>query len=169
MAAHTMFDGRLQLYRRKDGGPWHAAARVGKRRFRQSLKEESLEQAKDVAEEWYLGLRGKLRAGEITPSEHSFKDAFEDYLRDARVLAATERSPSYVQNLELRVRKHVLPFFGDKPLSTINKSLVQKYRVKRAEDTIERTTQKDSDGKVIKAGKPPARNTMMNEIVHIRQ
>lgn len=169
MAAHTMFDGRLQLYRRKDGGPWHAAARVGKRRFRQSLKEESLERAKDVAEEWYLGLRGKLRAGEIVPSEHTFKDAWEDYIRDARVLASTERSPSYVQNLELRVRRHVLPFFTDKPLSTVNKSLIQKYRVKRAEDTIERTTVKDKDGKIIKAGKPPARNTIMNEIVHIRQ
>jgi len=169
MAAHTMFDGRLQIYRRKDSGSWHAAARVGKRRFRQSLKEERLEQAKDIAEEWYLGLRGKLRAGEITPSEHTFKDAFEDYLRDVRVLAATERSPSYVTNLELRVRRHVLPYFEDKPLSTINKSMVQKYRVKRAEDTIARTTVKDGDGNVTKAGKPPARNTMMNEIVHIRQ
>jgi hypothetical protein len=58
MAAHTMFDGRLQIYRRGTGKSWQMAARVGGRRFRASTDQEGLEQAKDVAEEWYLELRG---------------------------------------------------------------------------------------------------------------
>jgi integrase len=163
-----MFDGRLQIYRRSDQGPWHAAARVGKKRFRQSLREESLERAKDIAEEWYLGLRGKLRAGQIVPDERTFGQAAEAYLKEARVLAATTRSPTYISNLELRMRAHVLPYFKDKPLSAINRGLVQSYRVKRAEETIARTTVKSADGKAI-AGKPPARSTMLQEIVIIRQ
>ena len=32
---------------------------------RTSTKEESLSKAKDIAEDWYLQLRGKLRTGEI--------------------------------------------------------------------------------------------------------
>ena len=169
MAAHTMFDGRLQIYRRSDGGPWQAAARVGKRRFRQSLKEESLERAKDLAEEWYLGLRGKLRAGQIAPDERTFGSAADSYLREVRVLAATTRSRLYVESIELRLNKHVLPFFGNKPLSAVNRGLVQSYRVKRAEETIVRTTIKGVDGAPDVPGKPPARSTMLQEIVIIRQ
>jgi integrase len=169
MAAHTMFDGRLQIYRRSDDGPWHAAARVGKRRFRRTTGEEGLEQAKDVAEEWYLGLRGKLRNGEIAPDERTFGSAAEDYLRMARVLAATTRSPTYMSYMEMRMKRHVLPYFGKKPLSAVNRGLVQDYRVERAEETIARTTVRDENGKVTTPGKPPARNTMLQEIVILRQ
>ncbi len=163
MTTHAMFDGRLQLYKRAAGRHWQCAARVGGRRFRETTGEESLDRAKDVAEEWYLDLRGKLRNGMIIPDERTFGQAAEGYLREVKVLAATTRSPEYVQNLELRMNRHVLPYFGDKPLSAVNRGLVQAYRVKRAEETIERTKTDD------KPGHPPARNTMLNEIVHIRQ
>ena len=43
MATHTLFDGRLQIYRRTDHGPWQAAARVGGQRFRQTTGETALE------------------------------------------------------------------------------------------------------------------------------
>src|ERR1700756_3082466 len=112
MATHTLFDGRLQVYRRSSSGPWQAAARVEGRRFRQSTGETALDRAKDVAEEWYLDLRGKLRMGRLeplAPREKTFGDAAELYLREVRVLAASVRSPSYVQLLELRLNVHVLP------------------------------------------------------------
>lgn len=67
-----MFDGRLQVYRRGTGRTWQCAARVGEQRFRSTTKEEDLDRAKDVAEEWYLGLRGKFRNGEITKKERTF-------------------------------------------------------------------------------------------------
>jgi integrase len=167
-----MFDGRLQIYRRAEHGPWQAAARVGGQRFRQTTGESALDRAKDVAEEWYLDLRGKLRTGRlepVAPREKTFGEAAESYLREVRVLAATTRSPSYVQQLELRLKVHVLPFFQDKPLSAVNKGLVQSYRVKRAEETIQKTTVKGKDGAPDRPGKPPARSTMLQEIVVIRQ
>jgi len=163
MSSHEMFDGRLQLYRRSGGRFWQMAARVGKERFRETTKEESLERAKDIAEEWYLGLRGKLRNGEIVKKEKTFREAAEGYLREIRVLAATTRSPKYVLLLELRLKVHLLPFFGDNSLSEINRGLIQAYRVKRAEETIKKTARPETPGK------PPARSTMTQEIVHIRQ
>ena len=172
MTTHTMFDGRLQIYRRADHGPWQAAARVGGQRFRQTTGETALDRAKDVAEEWYLDLRGKLRTGRlepVAPKEMTFGEAAESYLREVRVLAASVRSPSYVKMLELRLNVHVLPFFKHKPLSAVNKGLVQSYRVKRAEDTIRKTAVAGKDGQPDKPGKPPARSTMLQEIVTIRQ
>jgi integrase len=169
VAAHTMFDGRLQIYKRPNGRFWNCAARVGGQRFRITTGVELLEQAKDVAEEWYLGLRGKLREGRIVPKERTFGDAAGAYIREARVLAATVRAPSYVKNLEFRMNAHVLPFFEDKPLSEVNKGLVQTYRVKRAEETIAKTTIEGKDGNPGIPGKPPARSTMLQEIVIIRQ
>jgi integrase len=168
MAAHTMFDGRLQIYKR-DGRYWNCAARVGGQRFRHTTGEEVLERAKDIAEEWYLGLRGKLIEGKITPKERTFGEAAEAYIREARVLAGAARSPRYVELLEMRMKAHVLPYFKDKPLSAVNKGLVQSYRVKRSEDTIEKTTKKNEKGEIVIQGKPPARSTMLQEIVIIRQ
>lgn len=163
MTTHTMFDGRLQIYRRGSGKFWQCAARVGGERFRNSTGEEDLARAKDVAEEWYLGLRGMLRNGEITRSEKTFGEAAEHYLRQARVLAASVRSPKYINLMELRMNRHILPFFGKKPLSEVNRGLVQTYRVARAEETIARTATDE------RPGKPPSRSTMNPEIVHIRQ
>ncbi|MEJ0044456.1 MAG: hypothetical protein WDM81_20530 [Rhizomicrobium sp.] len=171
MTTHSMFDGRVQIYQR--GRVWHCAARLGpkhrSKRFRKSTGTESLEQAKDIAEEWYLGLRGKLRNGEIVPDEPTFGDAAKEYIREARVLAVGIRSPTYIENMILRMQAHVLPFFGDKPLSAINAGLVQSYRVKRAEETIKRTTIKGKNGAPDIPGKPPARSTSMAELTCIRQ
>ncbi|KDP95316.1 hypothetical protein ER13_04115 [Brevundimonas sp. EAKA] len=197
MTTHTMFDGRLQLYRRADGKTWQCAARVGGERFRESTHETELARAKDVAEEWYLGLRGQLRNGEIVRREKTFGEAAADYMRHARVLAASVRSPAYVKNMELRMNANVLPFFGKKPLSQVNRGFVQTYRVQRAQETIEKTLAKALAGiakdeaaaleiaaspeeratiqaKAAEArtkakGKPPARSTMNHEMVLIRQ
>lgn len=163
MTTHTMFDGRLQLYKRGEGRHWQCAARVGGRRFRQTTGEDTLDRAKDVAEEWYLALRGKLRNGEIEPDERTFGSVAKEYLRETKVLAATSRSPSYVQMLEIRMNAHVLPFFGNKPLSAVNRGLVQAYQVHRSEEHIEKTK---TDGQ---PGRPPARSTMLQEIVIVRQ
>ena len=160
---HDMFDGRLQVYKRGESRFWQCAARVGTQRFRNSTKEEDLSRAKDVAEEWYLSLRGMMRNGELVKKERTFADAAEHYLRHARVLAVSVRSPKYIEYMELRMRRHILPFFGKVPLSEVNRGLVQSYRVKRAEETIAASATVDNPGK------PPARSTMLQEIVHIRQ
>lgn len=163
MTTHLMFDGRLQVYRRDTNRIWQCAARVGGARFRSSTGQEELAPAKDVAEEWYLRLRGKLRDGEIKKDERTFAQAAEHYMRQAKVLAATVRSPKYILLMELRMNRHILPYFGKMGLSEINGGEVLTYRVKRAEETIERTAKADTPGK------PPSRSTMNQEIVHIRQ
>lgn len=197
MTTHTMFDGRLQVYRRGDGKVWQCAARVGGERFRESTHETEVARAKGVAEDWYLDLRGRLRNGQIVKKEKTFREAAEDYMRHARVLAATVRSPAYIQNMELRMNAAVLPFFANTPLSEVNRGLVMSYRVKRAEDTIAKTRAKglakiERDERLALAakpspaeadriaaemasrraaakGKPLARSTMNHELVHIRQ
>lgn len=106
MQTHDMFDGRLQVYKRGESRFWQCAARVGTQRFRNSTKEEDLSRAKDVAEEWYLSLRGMMRNGELVKKERTFADAAEHYLRHARVLAVSVRSPKYIEYMELRMRRH---------------------------------------------------------------
>lgn len=60
-ATHKILGGKVQLYRRPNSPYWQAAASVGGRQFKHSTKAESLERAKEVAEDWFLEMRGKLR------------------------------------------------------------------------------------------------------------
>ena len=193
-----MFDKRVQLFKRDDSRVWWCAARLEGVRYRESTKEQDLDRAKDVAEEWYLDLRGKRRSGELrvlvnAPKERTFRDAYTAYLSEVKLLTLGMRSPKYVEFMELRMDRHVIPYFGDKPLSSINKGMVQSYRAFRAEDTIKRTAERAKQiaekaakkaaekakqgifekttkkAKPVDQGHPPARSTMLQEIVHIRQ
>jgi hypothetical protein len=93
-----MFDGRLRLYQRGAGRHWQCAAHVGGRRFRETTGKESLDRAKDVAEEWYLDLPGKLRNGMIVPDGRAFGRAAVAYPREIKVPAAPARSPKYKED-----------------------------------------------------------------------
>ena len=57
--------GKLHVYKRPNSRHWQCSTYLGGRNWRVSTKEESLALAKEVAEDWYLGLRGKQRAGEL--------------------------------------------------------------------------------------------------------
>jgi Phage integrase, N-terminal SAM-like domain len=108
---------------------------------RVSTKEESLAQAKDFAEDWYLELKGKARNGEIKGGK-TFKLAADQFLREFEVLTAGERSPIYVQGHKNRLRVHLLPFFGTKALSEITPGLVQEYRIHRTTSKKHRSIQR---------------------------
>lgn len=69
MQRQEILGGRVQLYRRADGESWHCSASVGNKQRRSSTRSDSLALAKQVAEDWYLGLRGKLRAGVLKSEE----------------------------------------------------------------------------------------------------
>ncbi len=56
-----------------------------------STKEESLSKAKEIAEDWYLQIRGKLRSGEIK-TEKTFRHASEQFLREYDIITQGERS-----------------------------------------------------------------------------
>ncbi|SCX92919.1 hypothetical protein SAMN03159288_00822 [Rhizobium sp. NFACC06-2] len=64
MASHEILGGKVNIYRR-GGLTWHCSASLKGQQYRTSTKETGLEQAKAFAEDWYLGLRGKLAAGLI--------------------------------------------------------------------------------------------------------
>ena len=114
--------------------------------------------AKEIAEDWFLELRGKSRAGILRVGK-TFKQAAEQFLHEYEAITAGERSPAYVESLRMIVRVHLLPFFGEKLLPEITPGLTQEYRVHRT------TSRRDK-----KTGEPmrPARSTLHHEIITLR-
>ena len=153
---HTILGGKVHVYQRANSTHWQCATYLAGKNRRVSTKEESLAKAKDFAEDWYLQLRGKARAGELV-FEKTFRDAAEQFEREYQIITEGQRSPIYVKGHSTRLRVHLVPFFGNMGLSQITPGQVQEYRIHRHEETV------------AKNGKPPARNTMHQEIVVLRQ
>ncbi len=155
---HDLMGGKLHIYRRENSGYWQCSTYLAGKNWRVSTKEDSLAHAKEIAEDWYLELRGKSRAGHLTVGK-TFKRAAEQFLNEYEVITAGERNAEYVEGFGIRLRVHLLPFFGDKVLSEITPGLVQEYRIHRM------TSRKDK-----KTGEPlrPARSTLHQEIVVLR-
>ncbi len=120
MAAHTMFDGRLQIYKR--GRVWSCAARVGGQRFRHTTGEQDLDRAKDVAEEWVSRpprqAPGRQARSQGTNLRRSLRTTTCAKCASWRLPSA---GPTYVEGVDIRLKAHILPYFKDKPLSTINR------------------------------------------------
>lgn len=156
---HQLMGGKLHLYRRENSGFWQCSTYLAGKNWRVSTKEESLAHAKDIAEDWYLELKGKSRGGELKVGK-TFQTAADKFLAEYEVITAGERSPKYVDGVRDRLRVHLLPFFGNKCLPEITPGLVQEYRIHRA------TSRKDK-----KSGEPlrPARSTLQQELVVLRQ
>ncbi len=154
MEKHTIMGGKVHVYRRENSKYWQCSSYLRGRNRRVSTKEESLSLAKEFAEDWYIGLRGKARAGEIH-GEKTFKLAAEQYEREYEVITDGNRSPIYVTGNKRRLRLYLIPFFGDLALSEVTAGKVQDYRMHRLENSG--------------TGKPPAPNTMHQEIVTLRQ
>lgn len=154
---HTILGGKVHVYKRDDNSRhWQCSSYLGGKNRRTSTKEESLAQAKDFAEDWYLSLRGKLRSGEII-TEKTFREAAAQFEREYEIITEGQRNPMYVDGHKRRLRVHLTPFFGNMGLSKISAGVVQEYRIHRREKAMK------------EHGKPPARNTMHQEIVTLRQ
>lgn len=74
MEKHSVLGGKVHVYRRENSRYWQCSTFLSGRNWRVSTKEESLSLAKDFAEDWYLGLRGKKVRGELK-HEKTFKHA----------------------------------------------------------------------------------------------
>lgn len=146
----------MNVYRRENSRYWQCATYLAGANHRVSTKCESLDHAKDFAEDWYLELRGKHRRGEIK-KEKTFNEAADQFEREYEIITEGERHPVYVEGHKTRLRLHLRPFFGKMGLSEVTPGQVQEYRIQRREKWIE------------ERGKPPARNTMHQEIVTLRQ
>jgi integrase len=171
---HTFLDGKVQVYMRPNSPHWQCACSVAGRQRRASTKEESLARAKDVARDWYLGLMGKYRAGELKEGK-TFKEAAQRFLDEYETITAGQRSPIYVKGHKDRVKNHLNPFFGDKVLSEITAGMVQDYRIHRMKTgrmprkAADPATQEGRKDKKDEQPKPPARSTLHQEIVCLRQ
>jgi len=157
MAEHyTILGGKVHVYKRPNSSLWQCSTYLAGKNRRTSTKEESIAKAKEIAEDWYLQLRGKLKSGEIK-TEKTFTDASESYLREYDIITQGQRNKDYVKGQHWRSEKHLVPFFGAMGLSEITAGKVQDYRIHRHEEAIK------------KFGHPPAHNTMHQEIVTLRQ
>lgn len=161
-ARHEILGGKVQLYKRPDARYWQCSTSIGGKQHRSSTKKEELSQAEDAAEDWYLELRGKFKRGELgmlvaVNAEKTFQDAAEQFLREFPIITEGQRNEIYVRGHERRLRNYLIPFMGKKPLSEVTGGLVQEYRIHRIEKSKE------------KWGKPPARSTIHQEIVALRQ
>ena len=154
METHTIMGGKVHLYKRDNSHAWQCATYLAGKNRRKSTKEKSLAKAKDFAEDWYLGLRGKARAGELR-SEKTFKEAAAQFEREYEIITEGQRSPEYVAQKSEKLRVYLIPYFGNMGLSEITPGKVQEYRIFRNENS--------------KTGKPPAFSTIHSEIVTLRQ
>jgi integrase len=166
MARHELLSGLVQIYRRGEGRHWHCSASIDGRQYRATTGEDDLVLAKQAAEDWYLALRGKSKAGLLT-KERTFRKAAEQFLKEYEVITEGHRSPRWIKGYADRLRLHVLPFFGDMGLSTITPGKVQEYRVHRISTSKARKSPTEDPDKA--PPKPPARSTIHDEIVTIRQ
>lgn len=166
METHKILNGKVQLFRRTDGGPWHCSASFGHgNQRRKSTKETSLSLAKEYAEDWYLEMKGKARSGQFD-KEKTFADAADKFAEEYEAVTKGHRSPKWVQGHKDRIRLHLLPYFGNRPLSEISAGVAQEYRAHRMTEPESNGSDTDNDDdKEAKLWKPPARNTIHNEIV----
>jgi integrase len=156
MVDHVLMGGRLHVYKRENSRYWQAATFLKGRNYRITTKEEGISRAKDIAEDWYLELKGKLKRGELRHGK-LFSHAAKQFLREYAIITEGQRNKQYVDGHERRLRKHLLPFFGNMILGEITPGTVQEYRIHRREKAMEEHE------------KLPARSTMHQEIVVLRQ
>ena len=102
---------------------------------------------------------GKKRDG-LLLSEKTFRQAAAKFLQEYTVLTEGQRSPRWVQGYEIRLRLHLLPFFGELGVSQITPGKAQEYRIHRQTSRLHPKT---------KQPLKPALSTIHDEIVTIRQ
>ncbi|MDE1153715.1 MAG: site-specific integrase [Micavibrio sp.] len=88
------------------------------------------------------------------PSTPTFKEAAEKFLAEYEIMTEGQRSKEWTWQHRMRIEVHLLPFFGDKPVSEINAGLVNEYRIRR------RT--------IGHRGRKPGRSTLHHETVTLR-
>ncbi|WP_375207515.1 tyrosine-type recombinase/integrase [Hyphococcus sp.] len=164
---HKIMGGKVYVYRRERSRYWQCSTFLDGRNWRTSTKEDSLSRAKDFAEDWYLGLRGKKVLGQLK-HEKTFKQAADQFLKEYEVITLGERSPIYIDNTKRRLKNYLIPFFGDKGLSEVTAGLVQEYRVFRQTNSVTRYNCKNENGEPKEYG-APSRSTIHQEIVTLRQ
>jgi integrase len=181
---HTLMDGKVHLYKRGKSRFWQCSTYMDGRNHRVSTKEETLTLAKEFAREWYMATYvhsksqhhtdrnarlfktfGQKELSEhartllppkksVQPKGHIFREAAEKFIAEYGIITEGQRNKSWTAQHEMRVKVHLMPFFGDKPLNEISAGIVQEYRIQRT-----------SNGH---KGIKPSRSTLHHETVTLR-
>lgn len=166
--SHCLRGGKLQLHRRKGSRFWQCAASFEGKRVRESTQQIDLEYAKDFAEDWYDRLKSRQNKGLLKYGGKSgtFAEAAEGFLYEYAIQNKREKSEKWVRGHEIKLRLHLLPFFGKMLVDDITPGTAQDYR-------IYRMTPKAKKNPLAKDNRPhkeqlPAYNTIHNEIVTLR-
>ncbi len=176
MDRHDLLDGRLYVFKRSRSRFWQCGTFLYGKKHRESTKQDSLGHAKAFAEKWYFDLRAALSGTVSTPhlspskSGKTFAEVAPVFTREFQIITQGQRSPKYVKTQEDRIRVHLMPFFGPLTLSEITAGKVQEYRTHRMQGPVSlESSAVDTDEKPINTWKPPARSTLHQEIVALRQ
>jgi len=132
---HTILGGKVYIYKRPDSTRWQCSSYFAGKNRRTSTKEESPSEGKEIAEDWYLQLRGKLLTGELR-AEKTFREVSEQFLRECEIMTRGERSKQYVKGQYLRSSVHLVPFFGNMDISKITTGNIVEYRIHRHQQAI---------------------------------
>src|SRR5262249_8996633 len=114
---HELMGGKLHLYKRDRSSYWQCSAFLRGKNWRISTKEDSLSHAKEIAEDWYLGLRGKARNGELPSGGPTFKKAADQFMQEYETITQGQRNPRWVKAYEWMLRVYLVPYFGKMTLS----------------------------------------------------
>jgi integrase len=165
---HFVVDGAVRIYRRNSSKFWQCYCALKGQRFRASTQQELLTDAKKFATKWYWNIYSQAEAGTLirTSKEPTFNEAAAKFMREYEATAGADRSVRWVQGHAIRLRVHLLPFFGDMPVSEITAGVVQDYRVQRM--TLREDKNPHAHDNRPHKAKIPARNTLHNEIVTLR-
>lgn len=156
MEIHRILGESVRLYRRVDGGNWHCSTYLNSEEWRKSTKTKNLGQATDIAKDWYFDLCAKDHYGDLATGK-SFTEVSNKFAEEYEATTQGHRSPKWVQGHKDRLRLHLIPFFGKMPVAQITSGTAQEYRASRMT--------KPESWNDEKPWKPPARNTIHNEIV----
>lgn len=160
MDAFDLMHGKLHVYKREGSRLWQCSAYLDGKNRRKSTGQVDREKATYVAEEWYVGLRGKVANGESVHGGFRFDYVAAKFIDEFEVITAGERSPKYIENHRARIRNHLNPFFGKYFVTEITSGLTQEYRVHRIKTNVDPRTRRP---------KAPSRSTLHQEIVCLRQ
>jgi integrase len=154
MEKHRVMGDKVLVYKRPGSRHWQCATFIAGRNWRKTTKEESLAKARDFAEDWFLTLKGKEKAGQLKAGK-TFREVAEQFLREYQIITEGQRSPGWVAHIKLKLAKYLIPYFGDMIISEITAGTAQEYRIYRMENGYR--------------GKPPCRKTVEDEMVPLRQ
>ena len=174
---HQLMDGKVQLYQRTGSPNWQCACSINGRQQRANTREDSLSRAAVFAREWYLALISadrpapNVRSDKASkpakptsapraiavsgPPVRTFREAARRFMIEFEAITQGQRNAIYVHGHRRRLANHLVPFFGATAVDDIGAGMIADYRIHRM-----------SNGR---RGKPPARSTMHQEIVCLRQ